>query len=88
MTQIHEQPGRIPCANCDGDVGTPCATCGGCGTVLPVLLCHCSRPLQRYGWHFPDASEGHAGERLPRFRCRLGHLVAINFTPADERQAA
>jgi hypothetical protein len=79
---IIERPGRRPCAECDGDIGAPCGTCGGCGSILPDTSCICGRYLERRGWAFIGR------ERLPLFFCAEGHYVAIRFTPADEERAA
>lgn len=89
LVPIVERPGRRACGECGGDVGAACETCGGCGSLPPDLNCVCGRPLERYGWHEPSKADDElAAERLPRYFCPEGHLVAIRFIPVEEEAAA
>jgi hypothetical protein len=86
---VLERPGRELCDACDGDVGSPCRECGGSGT-LPFRLprCTCGERLERYGWHEIFSPATGEQERLSRYFCQGGHVVAIRFLPVAERQAA
>lgn len=86
---VIEMPGRVRCMHCLGlDDYRPCEKCDGTGWHRRApgpacATCNGTRlaTVTRDGWHelgWPSF------ERLPLFRCDLGHRTAIRYLPVPE----